>query len=238
MENETVNPLKLITPPVIWDLLKFSAHKINNRKGYSRLHYSGEPSEQDLSVYYDSQTAQSLETWGEGNVWNEIQFLMNGCNGKVLDMACGTGKTIEINSRFSNIELYGCDISDFLLKKAIERGISKNHLKLCDATKTDYEDNYFKYSYSIGSLEHFTADGIDKFIKESYRITQESSFHMMPVSRVNHDEGWLKNYQSYYNNSVDWWLKRFRKVYLDVCVFDSTWQDDISVGKWFVCKKT
>jgi ubiquinone/menaquinone biosynthesis C-methylase UbiE len=237
MERKKVNLLKQIAPPIIWNMLELTARKMTNKKDYSYLQYSDDPSEQDLSVYYDPKTAQALESWGEGNAWNEIQFLMSACSGKVLDIACGTGKTIEINSRFPDIELYGCDISDFLLKKAIERGVSANHLKLCDATKTDYEDNYFQYSYSIGSLEHFTAEGIDKFIQESYRITQKSSFHMMPVSRRNQDEGWIKNNQSYYNNSVDWWLKRFKKMYLDVYVLESSWQDEISLGRWFVCTK-
>lgn len=233
-----MNSLKQITPPIIWNTLGKTARKIINKKGNSSPNYSDDPSEQDLSVYYDPVMAQALETWGEGNVWNEIQLLMSICSGKVLDIACGTGKTIEINSRFPNIEVYGCDISDFLLKKASERGISVNHLKLCDATKTDYEDNYFQHSYSIGSLEHFTSDGIDKFIEESYRITQKSSFHTMPVSRKNQDEGWIKNYQSYYNNSVNWWLKRFEEVYPEVYVLESSWQDEISVGKWFVCTKS
>lgn len=188
-------------------------------------------------MYWDDDMAKLLETWGEGNVWNEIQFLMVNCEGKVLDIACGTGKTMEIVSKLPQLDVYGCDISDFLISKALERGIKSERLVVCDATKTNYPDNFFEYAYSIGSLEHFTEDGIVSFIKECYRITLKTSFHMIPVSRSGRDEGWMKTYQSFYNNSVTWWLNRYKTAYANVQVLESTWKDDISVGKWFICRK-
>jgi hypothetical protein len=60
---------------------------------------------------------------------------------------------------------------------------------------------------------------------------------MIPVSRSGKDEGWIKTLQSYYNNSVDWWLKKYKSSYQSVFVIDSSWEDDISVGKWFICIK-
>jgi len=60
---------------------------------------------------------------------------------------------------------------------------------------------------------------------------------MMPVSRSGDDEGWMTTLQSFHNNSVAWWVERFRTVYPTVHVFDSAWHDRISVGKWFVCMK-
>lgn len=225
-----------LCPPILWN--GFKSIRTSLRKA-SLLSQSQNftPEYQDIEVYWDSNIAKVLETWGEGNVWQEIQFFMINSKGKVLDIACGTGKTIEINSKFPNIEVYGCDISDFFIHKAIERGISKTHLKVCDATKTDYEDNYFSYAYSIGSLEHFTEEGITQFLSECYRIVQGTSFHMIPVSRKDKNEGWIKLSQSYYNNSVHWWLTKFQSVYQDVYVLDSCWKDDISIGKWFVCVK-
>nr|WP_242024857.1 class I SAM-dependent methyltransferase [Leptolyngbya sp. FACHB-60] len=157
--------------------------------------------------------------------------------GKVLDIACGTGRTMEILSKFPNLDLYGVDISDLLIGKAKQRGFSDKKLKISDATKTNYIDSSFDYSYSIGSLEHFTEDGILKFITESYRITKASSFHMLPVSRSNQNEGWMKTLQSFHNNSIEWWLDKFKQVYPTVYVLDSQWNDDISIGKWFICLK-
>ena len=53
--------------------------------------------------------------------------------------------------------------------KAVERGIPIEKLKVCDATELPYEDDYFNYSYSIGSLEHFTEDQIIKFLISTKR---------------------------------------------------------------------
>lgn len=192
---------------------------------------------QKLDLYWDSSMASLLETWGDGNAWEEIKFLMVNCKGKVLDIACGTGKVIEILAPFPNLELYGCDISDFLVQKAIDRGIKKERLKVCDFTKNAYEENAFDYSYSIGSLEHFTEEGIAQFISETYRITRHGSYHQIPISRSGKDEGWIIPYQACFNNSVKWWVEKFKRVYKSVHVLNSSWKDDISSGKWFVCFK-
>jgi ubiquinone/menaquinone biosynthesis C-methylase UbiE len=231
--------LKELCPPILWNYLSSlkpflkAADKSSLSSPPTGLHSD----HQDLDIYWSAEMAQMLETWGEGNVWSEIQFLMANCNGRVLDIACGTGKTMEIISKFPNIEIYGIDISDLLISKALERDISQSYLKIGDATNTDYISNFFKYSYSIGSLEHFTNEGISQFISESYRITETASFHMLPVSRSGKDEGWMKTLQSFHNNSVDWWLDKFYSSYPAVFVIDSYWNDGISVGKWFICFK-
>jgi ubiquinone/menaquinone biosynthesis C-methylase UbiE len=203
--------------------------------GSSKAH--AEPGGQDLAIYSDPRFAKALESWGEDNAWTEIQLLLATCRGRVLDIACGTGKVIEILSRFPGIELYGCDISHFLIRRALARGISATRLLVCDASQTPYLNGHFDYAYSIGSLEHFTRDGIAKVIWEASRITRMSSFHHVPVSRSGEDEGWITVDQSYYNNSENWWLERFSETYRSIRLLPSAWHDDRSVGRWFVCSK-
>ena len=193
------------------------------------------PLKQDLDVYWTDEMAQILETWGIGHVWNEIQFLMGGCSGRVLDIACGTGKTMEILKDYSHIDLYGCDISDLLISKAKERGIAADKLVVCDATAMDYPDGFFDYAYTIGSLEHFTEEGIEKLLVETKRLAKKASFHMVPVSKSNKDEGWKKTFQSFHNNSVEWWVSKYSQSYGRVHVIDSGWSDHMSIGKWFLC---
>jgi ubiquinone/menaquinone biosynthesis C-methylase UbiE len=168
---------------------------------------------QDLGIYWQKEMGDILENWGVGNTWHEIQLLMVNCNGRVLDVACGTGRVITMLEKNKNIDMFGCDISDYLIDRAISNGISCDKLTVCDATKTGYSDEQFNYSYSIGSLEHFTIDGIDEFVKEMHRITKYKSIHMVPVSRSNINEGWLKTMQSYHNNSVEWWYEYFKRYY-------------------------
>jgi SAM-dependent methyltransferase len=195
------------------------------------------PDRQDLEVYWDPKMAELLETWGIGNAWNEIQLLLVNARGSVLDIACGTGKVMSLLAAYPSLEVHGFDISDFLLQKAIDRGIPRERLKVADATATDYPNDAFEYGYSIGSLEHFTEQGILDFVAETHRIIRKTSFHQIPVSRNGKNHGWVKSLQSYHNNSVEWWLERYRSAYSTVYVFDSAWSDKISVGKWFVCVK-
>jgi SAM-dependent methyltransferase len=231
--------IQQIAPPVLLDIAEAASGFSQKQSRTQTVLAQPEPSPaaQQLEVYWNPKMAQSLETWGEGTTWSELEYLAVNCRGKVLDIACGTGKTIQILSRYHDIEVYGCDISDFLIQKAIERGIEPHRLKVCDATQTDYGNNFFDYAYSIGSLEHFTEEGILQFLQESCRITKYASFHMVPISRLEQDEGWINKFQSYYNNSTNWWLQKFRSSYDTVIVMDSSWQDRLSIGKWFVCLK-
>lgn len=219
-----------LCPPVMWKALT------NARARFVRSAVQRTPDEQGLDVYWDPAMAEALETWGEGNAWNEIQLLLSSCDGKVLDIACGTGKVMHTLARFPALEIHGCDISDFLLQKASERGVARQHLQCCDATAMPYPDKAFDFAYSIGSLEHFTEDGIDALMRQCHRVVGTRSFHMIPVSRSGRDEGWITPYQSYFNNSVEWWVSRCRKVFPSVTVLDSVWEDPRSKGIWLVCE--
>ena len=229
-----------ICPPVLYAGLASARNKFANQKSNSLYPDSRNPNDfdhQKLDLYWNPSFAQTLESWGKDNAWLEIQFFMVNCRGKVLDIACGTGKVMEILETFDTLELFGCDISNFLIQKAVERGISANHLMVCDATRTGYSDNYFDYAYSIGSLEHFTERGILAAVSECSRVVKNVTFHHLPIARSGTNEGWISVQQSYFNNSVDWWLDKFKLSYKTVHVLNSAWQDNISVGRWFVCSK-
>lgn len=236
MNDQVKKKIRLIIPKVfirIYKKIKNIFRKpIENRVMEADL----SPNNQDLNLYWDSKYAEVLDNWGKDNVWNEIQLLLSSLNGKVLDIACGTGITIDILKKYPQLELYGFDISDLLIDKAIQKNIPINRLKVADATKRNYQKNEFDYSYSIGSLEHFTLDGIEKFLEESSRLTKHVSFHMIPVSKSNLNEGWMKTVQSFFNNSEEWWMEKFKKQYDKVYCVPSKWEDSISYGRWFICQ--
>jgi ubiquinone/menaquinone biosynthesis C-methylase UbiE len=218
-----------ILPIKIIDLLK----KIIKKQNLDTQN----PKNQSLDLYYDEKMAQILDTWGERNTWIEIQHLLFDKKAKVLDIACGTGKVIQILNNIGIKDVHGCDISDFLINKAKQKGIPSEKLVVCDATNLSYKENNFDYSYSIGSLEHFTEDQIEKFLTSAKKVTKLYSFHQIPMSRSNKDEGWITPYQSYFNNSEAWWYSHCKKVYQNITILDSTWEDDRSVGKWLILKK-
>lgn len=195
------------------------------------------PSSQDLDVYFDPAMGEILETWGKDHVWKEIVFLSAPLSGRFLDIACGTGAVMEILRDQLGIEVVGCDIAEPLLDRARLKGFADHQLRKEDASAMSFADNEFDYSYSIGSLEHFTLEGIDGMVSESARVSRHGAFHMIPVSRTGADEGWMTTFQSYFNNSQDWWLPKFQKHFREVHVVDSGWNDKYSHGRWFICKK-
>jgi len=218
-------------PPVLLRGLK-QARK--SMKFHSRQ--TSKAGAQELDIYWNPAMAAALETWGEGNAWNEIQLLLLNARGTILDIACGTGKVMSLLQGRTDIQVHGCDISDFLLDKAVQRGIAKERLTCCDATALPYSAGRFDYAYSIGSLEHFTEEGIQGFLRECKKVVAKRSFHMIPVSRSQKNEGWISPWQSYFNNSTEWWIDHCKRVFPTVTVLDSVWSDDRSVGKWLVCE--
>jgi len=238
-----VNPelrliLKDLTPPLLWRLARAAkAATARLRSTGAGQRVSGDGGHQELDIYWDPKMAELLETWGEGNAWHEIRLLLTGRQGKVLDIACGTGKVMSIVQAACGLEVHGCDISDLLISKALERGLSAAILRVCDATQMPYEADFFDFAYSIGSLEHFTEVGIDQVFHGCNRVVNGMSFHMVPVSRSGNNEGWITPYQAYFNNSVSWWTERAHRTFSHVDVVDSIWSDDRSLGKWLVCAR-
>jgi hypothetical protein len=51
-----------------------------------------------------------------------------------------------------------------------------------------------------------------------------------PVSNSGKDQGWVQPYQAYFNNTVDWWLPKFKAAFERVEVLDSAWADDGRLG--------
>lgn len=223
---------KLFVPPIVLGV----KHWMTNGAAVKPLSLGARPDEQDIALYWDEAYANVLEEWGRDTVWKEIQFIFAGLTGTVLDIACGTGAAIAILNQVSALQVHGFDISDVLIKRAERKGIDPSRLRVADATKADYSEREFDYSYSIGSIEHFTEDGIHAVLRNAARYTKNRSFHMLPVNRDGINKGWEKTQQSYFNNGVDWWLAIFKEHFAKVTVLNSAWAALDQQGKWFVCE--
>lgn len=233
--SEKVNTIygkgKIILRTVKENLVGF----FKTRKHNASLHIS----DKELVNQYWSDHIDMLENWGNDNVWNEIQMFLAPIKGKVLDIACGTGVTIGILQKFNNLELYGCDISDVVIKKCIEKGIPSSKLIVCDAAHMPfYKNDFFDYSYSIGSLEYLSEEKLQEFVRENRRIVKNISFHMVPVSKNNINQGSVNHFDStFLNNSTEWWCQMFKAHFDMVLAVSSGWKNDISNGKWLICFK-
>ena len=145
------------------------------------------------ALYWDPAFADALANWGENHVWPEIKALLAGRQGRVLDIACGSGEALIGLQPLAGLELYGFDFSDFLINRAAEHVQSRAcnpadqaplsaqtarhpnsekrgpsiHLLVGNATHFPFPDKSFDYSYSIGSLEHFSEGDIARFLEEA-----------------------------------------------------------------------
>ena len=121
--------LVLLCPPIVLKVLFKLKRLIKKGEDNKEKEVILDSSTQDLDLYWDSEYAKVLEEWGKDSTWNEIQLLLSPCKGKVLDIACGTGITIDILKQYTELEIHGFDISDLLIQKAIEKEIPKRKIE-------------------------------------------------------------------------------------------------------------
>lgn len=63
---------------------------------------------------------------------------------------------------------------------------------------------------------------------------------MMPTSKSGTNEGWMSTsttIQTFHNNSDEWWMNKYKQSFREVIMLNSRWDDGISYGRWFICKK-
>ena len=115
---------------------------------------------------------------GVNKSFEEISEFVSGKlkYGRLLDIGTGPGRLLgEINRRNPQIELYGLDISESMLKLAKLNLINiQNHdLRTGNISHTDYPDNFFDCIISTGSFYNWDDPlcGID----EIFRILKEGN---------------------------------------------------------------
>jgi ubiquinone/menaquinone biosynthesis C-methylase UbiE len=86
---------------------------------------------------------------------------------RVLDVACGTGKLLDLMSQKTQIRCYGVDISEGMIQTA-----SNNHPRMefrnSDCTNIPYSDQFFDLITNNAAYHHFTNPSA--FAKEAYRV--------------------------------------------------------------------
>ena len=181
-----------------------------------------------------------LAWWGKDSVWKEISDYLGESRGKVLDIGCGSGEVIIGLSSNQNLDVYGCDISNKLITKAIKRGIAASKLMVVNAVKlSHYGDRSFDYSVSIAMAQYLSDEDLSSFLDEVQRITRQKFFLFVPVSFGWRNEQWSgSSWHLYRNNAPIWWKKLLWRYFDQVEMFESKYMSDfpLSVGKWFVCK--
>lgn len=99
---------------------------------------------------------------------------INWKKGRLIDIGCGNCRNL---LQFKNLELYGIDFSEKMLKQA-EKFCKKNNLKVnlkkADMRKIPFKNNYFNYCLCLASMHNLSKEDADKTLKEIYRILKEN----------------------------------------------------------------
>jgi tRNA (uracil-5-)-methyltransferase TRM9 len=118
----------------------------------------------------------------------------------VLDLGCGNARLYEL-LKIYNIEYYGIDISDELVKMA-KKNVPSGLFEIGDILCTPYRDNFFDSVISIAVIHHIPTDELrEKAMREIYRITKpggkimltawyfwETSRYLKLIDRASKDE--------------------------------------------------
>jgi SAM-dependent methyltransferase len=71
---------------------------------------------------------------------------------RLLDVACGIGDFLHVAKDFADV--YGVDVSCRAVSEAAKR-VPQGHFVCCAAESLPYENSFFDYVVSLGSIEHF-----------------------------------------------------------------------------------
>ncbi len=224
-QNKMKEVIKLFIPPILLAL--------KNKLAFS----TAAKVQATISDWNESNAL--LETWGKNSVWNEIELLLHNEKGKVLDLGCGNGVTAARLSKFEQLTVHGCDISEGLIEKAKQRSQHPERFFLCDVTDLSKILNVeYDIIFSIGLLQYIPENKVEQLAKDLARTTKKFSFHQIPVSATNENEGIINSWHAYLNNSSEWWEMKFRTAFPNVRILDSCWSHPgISAGKWILCYK-
>ena len=110
--------------------------------------------------------------------WNKvvkdfIKFYKLDNKSKILDIGCGKGFMLhDFKQALPNSTVRGIDISSYAIKNSLLS--VKEYLKVGNAKKLVFPDNYFDLSISITTLHNLNINDFKKSINEIKRVSKKS----------------------------------------------------------------
>lgn len=138
-----------------------------------------------------------------------VQHLQLKPKMKVLDYGCAKGYLVKA-LRILDIYAYGCDISRYAIDHADPE--VKDLLEFIPESGIPY-NSVFDVIITKDVLEHMTEGALNKFIRQSYLISQRA-FHVVPLGN---GHGYvIPEYEQdkthIIRRPVDWWCERFESA--------------------------
>jgi len=103
-----------------------------------------------------------------------VKFVDVKKKSKILDAGCGTGNLLKIlEDENKNLELYGVDISEEMLKIA-KKKIENAKIKLEAVERLSFKENYFDYVFSVDAFHHYYNSKL--VMKNFYRVLKKDCY--------------------------------------------------------------
>jgi len=153
---------------------------------------------QKLKEWYDK-TADRYDTWcereGEFNSEStsieikKFNVLLDKIDitpdFKILDIAAGTGNYL-IEALKHGGEGYGIDISENMLKVLKNKNIKAiKEIKIGDASKLDFDSNFFDLIICIGLFDYYDFKDIKIFLNEMQRVAKKECKFIVDFPNIN-----------------------------------------------------
>ena len=94
---------------------------------------------------------------------------------KILDVGCGKGFMVYDFLKYNNkFNVMGIDISEYAIENSMPD--VKDYLKIGDAKRLEFEDNYFDLVISINTLHNLYSYDLMKSLKEIERVGKNNKY--------------------------------------------------------------
>lgn len=114
-------------------------------------------------------------------------------NSRILDAGCGTGTFLQIlYSEGKNLNLYGVDISEEMLKVARQKLGDNVELSLKGVEELDFDDNSFDYIFTIDAFHHYADQEVA--IRNFYRILKKEGELIIVDITFGKIGNWISHY--------------------------------------------
>ena len=131
---------------------------------------------------------------------------------KILDVGCAKGFMLyDFHKLNLNLDLYGVDISQYAIDNCVPE--VKNKLKVANAIKLPFEDNFFDLVISINTIHNLEKVECATALKEISRVSKKNAFLTVDAYRNNEEKQrmYAWNLTAKTIMSVEDWIKFFEE---------------------------